>query len=88
MGDPVLERIGRHMERGNELFRRSNQLHEDTRRFTRELTRRNEMVIHELVREVTAGRRVLEDLHEESQAQREALLALIDELRSESLGRS
>ncbi|MGH2962765.1 MAG: hypothetical protein ACRDL3_11330 [Solirubrobacterales bacterium] len=97
--DP-LERIDRHMARGNELMGRviaqsdeSRAFIRETREFMRELSLRQERVTRQLVSEMqaqreefVAGRAVLVDLHEESMAQRQAILRLIDELRSKGLG--
>ena len=96
----VLQRIDEHMARGNALMARITELTEDNRQFTRELLRRNEIVVAEntdairgmkeemrqLRRESRAGRQVLFDLHEESLAQRQAIWTLIDELREHGLG--
>jgi len=88
-----LERLDAHMERGSAIMERSNELIVEHREFIREMTRRNERVTQELVREISAGRKVLlgarevlVDLHRESYAQREAIWTLIDELRTHGLG--
>jgi hypothetical protein len=83
-----LDRIDGHIARGNELFERVIEVHQEHREFIREMTRRNEVVMRELVREVSAGREVLLDVHRETFAQREAIWTLIDELRSRGLGGS
>ncbi|MGH2962766.1 MAG: hypothetical protein ACRDL3_11335 [Solirubrobacterales bacterium] len=81
-----LRRIDAHMDRGNELMQRVVEVHETNREFIREMTRRNEAVMRELVREVSAGREVLLDVHREAYAQREAIWTMIDELRTHGLG--
>jgi hypothetical protein len=102
-------RIERHMERGEELmelcrlafkenqqaFKESREAFEENRLFVRDMTRRSEKVVQELVRsherfhrELSAEMRsktdaILAELREgreESRAQRQALLALIDRL--------
>jgi len=91
--DRHLEVANQHMARGNEIMGRSNEVMirsneviEEHREFIREMTRRNEVVTHELVREISAGREVLVDLHRESYAQREGIWTLIDKLRRHGLG--
>ncbi|MGH2994148.1 MAG: hypothetical protein ACRDL1_11500 [Solirubrobacterales bacterium] len=81
-----LERIDAHLAVSNQHMARGNKLMEDHREFIREMTRRNEVVMRELVREVSAGREVLLDVHREAYAQREAIWTLIDELRKHGLG--
>lgn len=97
MTGDALERIDRHMERGNELMDRGNKLmdrvieeQERTRLFLRDLLVRHERATNALVRrmdagtqELIAGRRVLEDLHEETMAQRKGILRLLDRLEGE-----
>jgi hypothetical protein len=82
------ERIDVHLAVSNQHMGRGKELMEDHREFIREMTRRNEAVMRELVREVSAGREVLLDVHREAYAQREAIWALIDELRGRGLGGS
>lgn len=89
----VMERSAEINARGNELMEEMRVLHVDTRQFMRDLTRRSEIVLGDLVNEVRAGReesdrgrQILVDLHHESVAQRQAILALIDELREHGLG--
>jgi hypothetical protein len=84
--DRHLDVANGHMARGNEIMARSNEVMEGHREFIREMTRRNEVVTRELVREISAGREVLVDLHRESYAQREGIWTLIDELRRHGLG--
>jgi hypothetical protein len=105
--DEHMARGNEHMVRGNELMDRGNELmaentqlmaelrqeRRETRQFMRDLTRRNEIVFGELVRECRHGQEVLlgvrdslSDLHEESLAQREAIWTMIDELREHGLG--
>ena len=91
--DEHMARGNEHMARGNELMARFIELHEDNRRFTRDLLRRNERVLtgvtdelRELKRETVASRQILLDVHEESLAQREAIWVLIDKLREHGLG--
>jgi hypothetical protein len=92
------EQIVRHMERGEELmelnraaFDRYEAQTDDLRIFIRDMNRRSEKVIQEMLRrneEFNAehSRRTvqivtrLEDVTEEQKAQRQALLAMIDRL--------
>ena len=78
--DEILRRLDEHMARGNEIMRRSNEVIEenrlafqDFRGFLRELTLRHERATNRLVE-------VLEDLVEESRAQRAALFLILDRL--------
>jgi hypothetical protein len=65
-----------HMEfiRNREHHERGLRTYERLERFTDDLSRRNERVTLEMIREIR-------DLRDESLAQRQALLALIDEMR-------
>jgi hypothetical protein len=92
-GNEHMARGNEHMARGNELIERVIDLHEDQRTFMRDLTRRNELASRELVRAIEGQRddllaqgNLLRDMREESQAQSDAIRALIDELRSGGLG--
>ena len=85
-GNEIMVRSNEIMGGSNEVMIRSNEVIEEHREFIREMTRRNEVVTHELVREISAGREVLVDLHRESYAQREGIWTLIDELRRHGLG--
>lgn len=93
-GDALLRRIDEHMARGNEVMdeiraevARSRRSYEDQLQITREVIRRNELVLqdfrkgfHELVeqiRELTASTR---EVREESRAHSKAIFALIDRL--------
>jgi hypothetical protein len=82
-----------HLARGEHQMERMNGLHDDTRQFMRDVSRRNEIVLGEISRESRAGRDVLvsvadrlADLRDESRAQRAAIFALIDELREHGIG--
>lgn len=88
-----MARGNEHMARGEKLMARVTELIEDNRRFTRDLLRRNEIFMDGIMREMrefrtemAAGRQVLIDVHEDSVAQRQGFLALIDELREHGLG--
>lgn len=92
-GNELMADIRQLNARGNELMVEMRQLHVDTRQFMRDLTRRNEIMMGGFAREMlemreetVASRRVLEDLHEESVAQRQAILTMLDELRENGLG--
>jgi hypothetical protein len=80
------ERMDRDLEVTNQHMARGNEVMDGYREFIREMTRRNEVVTRELVREISAGREVLLDVHRESYAQREGIWQLIDELRRYGLG--
>lgn len=100
----VLKRIDQHMARGNELmeqnrlaFERNRAAHEDLRVFIRDITRRNEGVWREVLRELRglrtetraegqAQRAILYDIVDENRAQREGLLRVLDELRRQGPG--
>lgn len=98
--DKHMARGNEHMARGNELMievkaelAQSREERRDLRHFIRDITRRNEIVMRELVQEVrdlraetATGHKVLLDLHEESLAQRQAIWTMIDELRRHGLG--
>ncbi len=99
-GNEHMARGNEHMARGNELMARIIELTDDNRRFTHDLLRRNERVmagfaatidrvsqeLREMRRETIASRQMLIDVHEDSVAQRQGFLALIDELREHGLG--
>lgn len=68
----VVEVLGRH----EEVLDGVREDHEDTRVFVRDITRRNELVTQQVVRE-------LQDLRRESQAQRKALFQIFDRLQGD-----
>jgi hypothetical protein len=93
-----LDRIDRHMERGNELMDRNNELmaevreemrlsraqyaeiYADMRQFIREITLRIQRIGREEIRELRELREEHRDLHEQSRAQTQALLRVIDRM--------
>ena len=77
----------RHMALGNELFDRCIRATDDLRQFIREMTIRSERFHRGLLAELAAGRRELLDqrhelreLREDSRAQTEALMRMIERL--------
>jgi hypothetical protein len=95
--EAVLRSIDGHMARGNELmdrisgqFDRINEQFEENKLFLRDLLVRHERATERMVRHldaqtarIDANTRVLEDLHEESVAQRGAILRVLDRLDQE-----
>jgi hypothetical protein len=89
-----LDRIDRHMERGNELMAGVREemrlsraqaaeharLYADLRQFMREMTLRVQRIAREEIRELRELREEHRDLHEQSRAQTQALLRVIDRM--------
>lgn len=76
-GDEILDEIRELRRESREQGRRIDRLHQENRdeiQITREVIRRNEIAFQDFRREVN-------DVIEESRAQRGALLSLIDEMR-------
>jgi hypothetical protein len=89
--DEILRRIDAHMERGNEIMERSNQVivenrraFEDLRTFLRELTLRQERVaqamIEKIEEQIQESRKLRREFVDESRAQRAALFQILDRL--------
>lgn len=76
-----------HMAHGNELFDRCIRATDDLRQFIREMTVRSERVHRAMLAELAAGRREyleqryeLRELREDSRAQTQALMRMIERL--------
>lgn len=81
----AFERNGEAFERNIEAFDRNREVierhrttHEDLRAFTRDLTRRNELVWREVVTELRAGQKALADISDQVRANTQALLLVLD----------
>lgn len=72
-----MARGNEHMARGNELMDRLNEQFSDLRTFCRDLTRRNEVVLQGMMGE-------LADMREQTQANTQALLKVLDRLEPQS----
>ena len=82
-----LERIDRHMERGNELMadvreemRLTREQYADQREFMRELTLRHERATQAVIRRLDAGTERLGDMGDQLRANTRAVLAVLDRL--------
>jgi hypothetical protein len=75
--DRRLERLDAHIERGNEIMARNTEAFNDLRTFTRDLVRRNEVVLTGMANE-------LADLSDQTRANTRAVLAVLDRLEPSS----
>jgi len=82
-----LERMDRHTERGNEIMarsdetmKRSNEVMAEHREFIREITVRQEGVTQQLVRQIDANTKVMEDVSLATRQHTRALASILDRL--------